>query len=120
MTSLVRNLNDRSSQRRNSIPFDNEYYFALSLAVNLRSLPPRARCLAKKEIQNIIFKHQMSANNFSEGSKTYLITVILVGQSNHSATVFHHPLCLALTLVTYSQQSYAPVQFHPKFHLNLE
>ena len=68
ITSLVRNLNDRLSQRGNSIPFGNECYFAISLAGDLRSLPPRAWCLAKNEIQNIIFKHQMSANSFGESS----------------------------------------------------
>ena len=68
--SLVRNLNDRLSKKGNNIPFDNEYYFAISLAGDLRSLQPRARCLAKNEIQNVIFKHQMSASSFGESSKT--------------------------------------------------
>ena len=54
MTSLVRNPNDRLSQRRNSIPFDDKYYFPISLAGDLRSLPLRARCLAKSKIQSIL------------------------------------------------------------------
>ena len=58
MTSLMTNLNNRLSQKGNSIPFDNEYYFAISLASDFRSLLPRTRCLPKKKIQNIIFKHQ--------------------------------------------------------------
>lgn len=62
ITSLVRNLNDRLSQKGNSIPFDNEYYFAIYLAGDLRSLPIRAKYLAKNECK--------SANNFGESSKT--------------------------------------------------
>ena len=37
ITSLVRNRNDHFSQRGNSMPFDNEYYFVISLAGDLRS-----------------------------------------------------------------------------------
>ena len=68
--SLVRNLNGGLSQRENSIIFYNEYHFAISLAGNLISLSPQARSLAKIEIQDIVFKDQMSANSVSESSKT--------------------------------------------------
>ena len=121
MTSLVINLSGRLSQKRNSIPFDNEYCFAISLAADLRSLPPRAKCLAKKEIQNIIFKHQMSANMFGESSKTAF------NNSHSSGTVqpFNYSLLssppFSPTLPSpIAKNPHAPVQLHPKSHSKQE
>ena len=91
MASHVRNLNDRLSQNENSITFDNEYYFEIPLAGDLRSLSPRARCLAKNKIQNIFFKHQMSANSFGESSKSSLNNSHSDGTVQPFNTIFHHP-----------------------------
>ena len=94
MTPLVRNLNDHLSQRGNSMPFDDKYYFAISVAGDLRRLPPQERCLAKNEIQNIIFKHQMSANSLS--FKWHCLTIQL--KSPTIPSIYPHPL------ITYSRQ----------------
>ena len=104
MTSLVRNPNDRLSQRRNSIPFDDKYYFPISLAGDLRSLPLRARCLAKNKIQNILNIRWVQT-----------VQIVRVALSNHSIKVFHHPLRLAAP----SYHLYPTVVFYLIFFLDL-
>ena len=76
-----------------SIPFGNEYYFVISLVGDLRRLLPRARCQAKNEIQNIIFKQQMSANSFGESSKTSFNN----SHSNGTVQPFNYNLPLSPT-----------------------
>ena len=106
MASHVRNLNDRLSQNENSITFDNEYYFEIPLAGDLRSLSPRARCMAKNKIQNIFFKHQMSANSFGENSKSSFNNGHSDGTFQPFNTVCHHPPRLAPTLSSPSMHQF--------------
>ena len=54
--SLISKLNEQISEKRK----DNEEVFCKSLALDLRDLPPYERCIAKQEMRNVIFKHQMS------------------------------------------------------------
>ena len=42
---------------------DAEDHFALSLALEIRKMPEQLRCMAKKDISQVLFKHQMMMFN---------------------------------------------------------
>ena len=63
--SLISKINDRLSGKRKAAENDddNEDIFCKSLALDLKELPLYERCIAKQEMRNVIFKHQMSVMN---------------------------------------------------------
>ena len=64
ISSLVKNLNTRFSKRADTVPIDNDYHFAISVAGDLRNLQAREKCMAKNEIRNVLY--QMMAFNYTE------------------------------------------------------
>ena len=66
--AFIGDLAKRIKQRRTAAPkmekeSDAEDHFALSLALDIRKMPEQLRCMAKNDISQVLFKHQMMMFN---------------------------------------------------------